>query len=164
MKLKIIATAHHRNGICGAPFAVVLLEDQGPEASRKVAVLFDNQYHCAVLDVAKLAAGDITFGSNSWRGDQYEPTLRRLLPTDADDPRPGETPEPTNKSRASRCESVLAGYGDPSSLSENLIDLLTDAMHLCDASGLDFHISLAMACRHYVNELNNEQHDERRLS
>ena len=71
---------------------------------------------------------------------------------------------PSNESRASRSESALAGYGDPSSLSENLIDLLADAMHFCDASGLDFHISLAMACRHYVNELNDEQHDERRLS
>jgi hypothetical protein len=27
MKLKIIAIAHHRNGICGAPFDVVLFED-----------------------------------------------------------------------------------------------------------------------------------------
>jgi len=77
MKLKILATAHHRNGICGAPFAVVLFEDQGSQASRKVAVLFDNEYHCAVLDVAKLAAGDIAFGSNSWRGDDFEPELRK---------------------------------------------------------------------------------------
>jgi hypothetical protein len=35
MKLSIIAIAHHRNGICGAPFAVVLFEDGGPEESRK---------------------------------------------------------------------------------------------------------------------------------
>ncbi len=76
MKLNIIDIAYHRNGICGAPFAVVLFEDTGPEASRKVAILFDAEYHCAVLDVAKLGAGDIVFGSNSWRGDQYEPSLR----------------------------------------------------------------------------------------
>ena len=76
MKLTIIDIAHHRNGICGAPFAVVLFEDSGPEGSRKIAILFEAAYHCAVLDVAKLAAGDIAFGSNSWRGDHYEPDLR----------------------------------------------------------------------------------------
>jgi hypothetical protein len=79
MKLSIIAIAHHRNGICGAPFAVVLFEDGGPEGSRKIGILFDEPYHCAVLDVAKLAAGDIAFLSNSWRGDQFEPHLRAAL-------------------------------------------------------------------------------------
>ena len=80
--MKLITThaiAFHRNGICGAPFRVVLFEDTGPEASLKVAILFDPPGHCAVLDVAKLAAGDIAFGSNSWRGDTYEPTLRAAL-------------------------------------------------------------------------------------
>jgi len=76
MKLTIIDIAYHRNGICGAPFATVLFEDIGPEGSRKIAILFEAEYHCAVLDVAKLAAGDIAFGSNSWRGDNYEPLLR----------------------------------------------------------------------------------------
>jgi hypothetical protein len=79
MKLKIIAIAFHRNGISGAPFEVVLFEDKGEEGSRKVAILFDEDAHCAVLDVAKLAAGDIDFGSNSWRGDCYEPRLRQAI-------------------------------------------------------------------------------------
>jgi hypothetical protein len=79
MKLKTITIAHHRNGICGAPFDVVLFEDEGPEGSRKVAVLFEEPHYCAVLDVAKLAAGDIAFGSNSWRGDNYEPELRTAV-------------------------------------------------------------------------------------
>ena len=79
MKLTIIAIAHHRNGICGAPFAAVLFEDTGPEGSRKIGILFDEPYHCAVLDVAKLAAGDIAFLSNSWRGDHYEPHLRKAI-------------------------------------------------------------------------------------
>jgi hypothetical protein len=89
MKLTIIDTARHRNGICGAPFAVVLFEDIGPDGSRKVGILFDGQYHCAVLDVAKLAAGDIAFMSNSWRGDQYEPYLRSAI----DASPPEEQPE-----------------------------------------------------------------------
>jgi hypothetical protein len=79
MNLKIIDFAHHRNGICGAPFAVVLFDDTGPEGSRKVAILFDTTYHCAVLDVDKLAKGDIAFGSNSWRGDCFEQSLRKAI-------------------------------------------------------------------------------------
>ena len=79
MKLTINAIACHRNGICGEPFEVVLFEDQGPEGSRKVAILFEEPHYCAVLDVAKLAAGDIAFGSNSWRGDNYEPSLRQAI-------------------------------------------------------------------------------------
>ena len=79
MNLKIIAYAYHRNGIGGAPFAVILFEDAGPEGSRKVAILFDQEAHCAVLDVDKLAAGDIAFGSNSWRGDHFEPSLRKAI-------------------------------------------------------------------------------------
>ena len=79
MNLTIIDFAHHRNGICGAPFAVVLFEDTGPERSRKIAILFEQDTHCAVLDVDKLAQGDIAFGSNSWRGDRYEQSLRKAI-------------------------------------------------------------------------------------
>ena len=79
MKLKIIGTAHHRNGVQGAPFDVVLFKDAGKAGDRKLAVLFDEPHHCAVLDVVKLAAGDIAFGSNSWRGDDYEPHLRQAI-------------------------------------------------------------------------------------
>jgi hypothetical protein len=79
MKLKIINFDHHRNGISGAPFAVVLFEDEGTERSRKVAILFEQEAHCAVLDVDKLAQGDIAFSSNSWRGDRFEQSLRKAI-------------------------------------------------------------------------------------
>jgi len=79
MKLTINSIACHRNGICGQPFEVVLFDDQGPEGSRKVAILFEEPHYCAVLDIAKLAAGDIKFGSNSWRGDKYEAPLRQAI-------------------------------------------------------------------------------------
>lgn len=79
MKLNTIAIAHHRNGICGAPFRAMLFDDSGPEGSRKVGIVFDEPHHCAVLDVAKLTAGDLAFGSNSCRGDQYEPHLRKAI-------------------------------------------------------------------------------------
>ncbi len=75
MNLKIIDISHHRNGVSGTSFDVVLFKDRGRQGSRKVAILFPEEGHCAVLDVAKLAAGDIAFGSNSWRGDDYEPDL-----------------------------------------------------------------------------------------
>ncbi len=81
MNLTIIAFAHHSNGICGAPFAVILFADTGAEGSRKVAILFEQEGQCAVLDVDKLAQGDIAFGSNSWRGDRYEPPLRQAICT-----------------------------------------------------------------------------------
>ena len=70
---------HHRNGVSGAPFNVVLFTDHGPHGSRKLGIVFEAAHHVAVFDLAKLAAGDIAFGSNSWRGDQFEPRLRRLI-------------------------------------------------------------------------------------
>ena len=67
-----------------------------------------------------------------------------------------------NETRASRCADAVARYGDDMQES-NLIDFLADAMHFCDAEGMNFHILLAQACRHYVNELNDQQTEERRL-
>ena len=69
---------------------------------------------------------------------------------------------PTNQQRADNAWQAIARYGDDVPES-NLIDFLTDAMHCCDAGGMDFHILLAQACRHYVYDLNDQQQDERRL-
>ena len=79
MKLKIITIDRHRNGVAGALFNVVLFKDRGAGGSRKVGIVFDQDGHCAVLDIVKLAAGDIAFGSNSWRGDDYESALRDAI-------------------------------------------------------------------------------------
>ena len=67
-----------------------------------------------------------------------------------------------NARRAAAFEKVLEVYGTGSQ-QEILVDLLADAMHWADQNGEDFHISLAMACRHYIHELNDQQQDERRL-
>ncbi len=75
MGLKIETVACHRNGVCGAPFYVVLFEDDGP----MLAVVFEAEHHCAVLGIDKLAAGDVAFGSNSWRGDTYERAMRAAI-------------------------------------------------------------------------------------
>jgi len=79
MKLKIIDIAFHRNGICGAPFHVVLFDDRCNDGRRMMAIAFEEEGHCAVLDVAKLAAEEIAFGLNSWRGDDYEAHLRKAI-------------------------------------------------------------------------------------
>ena len=77
MKLKIINFATHRNGITGAPFHVLVFRD--PNEGRMLGIVFEQQYHVAVFNLDKLAQGDIAFGSNSWRGDQYEPYLRKAV-------------------------------------------------------------------------------------
>ena len=79
VRIKVIDWAYHRNGICGAPFHVVLFDDTDDENIRKIGVLFEEPHHCAVLDVTKLAGGSIAFGVNSYRGDRFESALRAAL-------------------------------------------------------------------------------------
>ena len=87
MKLKIIDIAHHRNGVAGAPFDIVLFKECGRGGNRKLGIVFDEPNYCAVLDIGLLAAGDIAFGSNSWRGDDYEPHLRQAILKQQTEPR-----------------------------------------------------------------------------
>jgi hypothetical protein len=79
MKLRIENIQHHRNGVSGAPFHVLLFRDH--DEGRMLGVVFQQQYHVAVLNLDKLALGNIAFGENSWRGDQYEPHLRKVIAT-----------------------------------------------------------------------------------
>jgi len=78
--LKVIEIASHRNGVGGWPFDVVLFEDGGEHGSLKVGIVFEEPAgQCAVLDVGKLAEGNVRFGENSWRGDGYERALREVI-------------------------------------------------------------------------------------
>ena len=77
MKLRIEQIQHHRNGISGAPFHVLIFHD--PEVGRMLGIVFDENSHVAVFNLDKLFLGEITFGINSWRGDHYEPHLRRAI-------------------------------------------------------------------------------------
>ena len=79
MKLLIDHIAYHRNGICGAPFYPVIFRD--PDEGRMLGVVFDADHHVAVFNLDKLALGNVAFGVNSWRGDRYEPHLRRAIAT-----------------------------------------------------------------------------------
>jgi hypothetical protein len=82
-RIKVRVIEHHRNGVGGAPFHVAIFDEDKrahpDDQGRKVGILFDQPDHCAVLDIAKLATGDIAFGSNSWRGDEYESHLRKAI-------------------------------------------------------------------------------------
>ena len=73
------------------------------------------------------------------------------------------TTDATIHERAERCRKVLTGYSDDDPFTD-LIDLLADAMHFCDRYRYgDFPYALAVACKHYLAELNDEQTEERRM-
>jgi hypothetical protein len=161
MKLKILDTAHHRNGVAGAGFDVVLFKVHR-ERSAKVGILFDDPGYCAVLDVSMLAAGDIAFGSNSWRGDDFEPTLRRAVEQGRESCHKADmTGDASIPQRVDRCDAVLRHYSDDGVFT-SLIDFLADAMHWSDATGEDFRYALCLAGKHYVAELNDQPIAERK--
>lgn len=73
---------YHRNGVGGWPFYVVSFDWQDEGQTRKMVAtvpcptegdpkLTRDDYVISVLDIGLLAQGDIAFGSNSWRGDQF---------------------------------------------------------------------------------------------
>jgi hypothetical protein len=80
MKIKLVQCEHHRNGVCGLGFYAILFDwKDGKTTRRMVATLFDEPGACAVLEVAPLSIEvGVTFGENSWRGDDFEKELRRL--------------------------------------------------------------------------------------
>ena len=77
-KLQIIDADFHRNGVSGMPFKVALVDDTNT-SDVKLVIMFEAEGHTAVLSLDKLIEEDISFGSNSWRGDQYEEALRPEL-------------------------------------------------------------------------------------
>lgn len=83
--LQILQADHHRNGVSGAPFIVALVDDPS-EGDVKLVIMFKEPGHTAVLSLDKLVQSeDISFGSNSWRGDRYEGELRDELWEGEDD-------------------------------------------------------------------------------
>mgnify|MGYP007082098855 CR=1 FL=1 len=74
---KILKIDHHRNGISGEPFDIVLFQHDN---RKMVAILFEGQFYCAVLDVKMLSEDNIEFAmGNSWRGDDFELELRPMV-------------------------------------------------------------------------------------
>ena len=74
---KIIKIDHHRNGMSGAPFYVVIFESN----KRKMAgFVFDESGYIAVTDIEMLSELNIEFAQgNSWRGDNFYPELKLAI-------------------------------------------------------------------------------------
>jgi hypothetical protein len=75
-EVTIDTIAHHRNGIAGAGFSVVLFRW---DKTSMVGIVFDEPGHVAVLSWDLLTAGVISFGLNSYRGDVFEQALRAAI-------------------------------------------------------------------------------------
>lgn len=67
--------AHHRNGVCAVPFYVCLFKD-GKDTMLGIKFDDNRDIYTAVLNVKKLAAGDIEFVSNSYRGDVFDSAIQ----------------------------------------------------------------------------------------
>ena len=77
-RVKCIRSAeYHRNGVGGVGFYAIVFDST--EDGTMVAALFQEAGFCAVLQLDKLAAENVRFGENSWRGDEYEAELRPAL-------------------------------------------------------------------------------------
>ena len=84
-RLQIIDLAYHRNGVGGLPFKVALVDDAN-SGDVKLVIMFEQEGYTAVLSVDKLHEDeDISFGTNSWRGDQYEEALRSEMWEESED-------------------------------------------------------------------------------
>lgn len=77
--IHVTAIDRHRNGIAGLPFHVVLFTANGYDDCAFVATVFDVKFGVSVLERGLLAQGNIAFGENSWRGDNFEPALRLAI-------------------------------------------------------------------------------------
>lgn len=77
--IRVEAIQYHRNGVAGAGFHVVLFTANGYQRAKFVATVFETPYHVSVLDRDLTAQGNVTFGENSWRGDNFEPALREAI-------------------------------------------------------------------------------------
>ena len=74
--IKVTSVASHRNGSAGIPFYVVLFDikvrEVGIEVRHMVATVSYDTSFISVLDADLAARGEITFGVNSWSGQEYE--------------------------------------------------------------------------------------------
>ncbi len=76
IKITIQQIGYHRNGVAGESFHVVDFEEGG---RKMIGIVFADERYVAVFDRDLLAQDEITFGVNSWRGDVYEPELRKAI-------------------------------------------------------------------------------------
>jgi len=80
---KVNSIVYHRNGVFGQPFYAVLFESEG---RRMLATVLNKEadtnigaINCFVVDVDKAAEGNVRFGENSYRGDNFADELRAAI-------------------------------------------------------------------------------------
>ncbi len=80
---KVQAIEYHRNGISGEGFHIVKFTDT--ENGEMLGIVFPLDKgetwngRVAIFQQDLLAQGNVTFGQNSWRGDNYEGELRAAI-------------------------------------------------------------------------------------
>ena len=79
--LQIVDSDYHRNGVSGTGFHVALVDDPN-DGDVKLVIMFPKEGNTAVLSLNKLMDEDISFGSNSYRGDLYESLRAELFDED----------------------------------------------------------------------------------
>ena len=85
--IEVTQVDHHRNGVAGEPFYVVMFgwTDKGAGFNggdldrRRVATVFRDSGEIAVLDLALLLEVGGRFGKNSWRSDEFEEQVRTAI-------------------------------------------------------------------------------------
>ncbi len=77
MTLKLQEVAYHRNGVHGAGFYVVRFHERGN--GNMLGIVFEEEGNIAVLNTDLLADGNIKFGENSWRYEDYDVWLRKVV-------------------------------------------------------------------------------------
>lgn len=80
-KIKVSAIEYHRNGVSGNGFHVVLFKskkDGERKESNFIATVFEEVGTVAVICLDLLPEISM-LGGNAWRGDNFEPELRKAI-------------------------------------------------------------------------------------
>jgi hypothetical protein len=76
-KIEILQSAYHRNGVSAEGFWIIRFSW---DDRIMLANIFDDSGQISIVDANLAASGEIGFGRNSWRGDNFA----NALPTVAD--------------------------------------------------------------------------------
>jgi hypothetical protein len=76
IRITIEELAYHRNGVSGQGFHVVTFRE---EREPMVAVVFEGEGQVAVFNRERLGNGRITSRTHGYRGEVYEPFLRKAI-------------------------------------------------------------------------------------
>jgi len=75
---KVEQIAYHRNGVSGNGFHAVLFKAKDG-GHKMLSIVFDEPGSVAVIDLELIPEHGVTFGQNSFRGDNFAPELRDAI-------------------------------------------------------------------------------------